>query len=377
MVLDGEAGLFQLSGEVGGGVLFAGEGEGAAGRALAVAVFGRVVEDREELVVFAVLDRVEFVVVTLCATDGEAEKRGAKRAHAIHHRLDAKLLGVDAAFLVDLGVAVEAGGNFLVRGRAGQEITAELIDDKLIVGLVAIQRRDDPVAVFPNLAGRVDGVAVGIGVARDIEPRARPAFAVVGRVEQARDDALVSVGRLVVEKRVHFGRRRRQADQIETHAAKQRDAVGFGRGRNLLSLEAGENERVDGVARPIGEFHFRRIDARGRHEGPVNIFLGLLAGGCARSLSDPTLNKLNLRIAERRFFVGHPRNVVVRAGDDLQEDAFPGLRRIDRRAAVAALPQKFGSVHAQTALLLRSTVAAVAMLRENRLHLAHVIHGRS
>ncbi len=62
------------------------------------------------------------MVVALAATDGEAEPNRAGRVDAVHDRLDAELLDVDAAFLVDLRVAVEAGGHALPQGRAGQQV---------------------------------------------------------------------------------------------------------------------------------------------------------------------------------------------------------------------------------------------------------------
>ena len=71
-----------------------------------------------------------------------------------------------------------------------QQIARELFDGELVEGQVAVERVHHPVAVFPDLAGRVDGVAVGVGVTRDVEPRARPALTEVGRSEEAVDRAL-------------------------------------------------------------------------------------------------------------------------------------------------------------------------------------------
>ena len=223
-----------------------------------------VVEDRVELVEFALRDRVEFVIVALRAADGQTEKGGAKCAHAIEHGFDAELFGIDAALLIDLGVAVETGGDFLVEAGIRQEVAAELFDYELIVREIAVQCGDDPVTVFPNLAGGIDRVAVGISIARDVEPRARPAFAVVRRGEEACDDAAkrgfaasrsCSGGscrggrRVVGEERRDLGGRGRETDEIEADAAEQGDAVGLGgRGdRRFFVCEPRENEGVDGV----------------------------------------------------------------------------------------------------------------------------------
>ena len=76
-----------------------------------------VVEEGEELVILALRDRIELVVVALAAADRQAQEDDAGGVDAIDDRLDAELLEVDAAFLVDLRVAVEAGGDLLLERR--------------------------------------------------------------------------------------------------------------------------------------------------------------------------------------------------------------------------------------------------------------------
>ena len=92
-----------------------------------------------------------------------------------------------------------------------------------VVGLVAVEGADDVVAIAPGVgAVRVVLEAVGVGVADDVEPVAAPALAVVRRGEQAVDEFLVGVGRLVGEEGVDLFGRRRQAGQIERDAADER-----------------------------------------------------------------------------------------------------------------------------------------------------------
>ena len=73
-----------------------------------------VVEEGEELVVFALRDRVELVVVARAQPTVRPRKTVPVVSHAVDDRLDAELLAVDAAFLVDRRVAVEAGGDQLL-----------------------------------------------------------------------------------------------------------------------------------------------------------------------------------------------------------------------------------------------------------------------
>ena len=59
----------------------------------------------------------------------------------------------------------------------GQKVRRELRFDEEVIGHVAVERLDDPVAVVVELR-RVPDKHV-VGVARDVEPIASPAFAVV------------------------------------------------------------------------------------------------------------------------------------------------------------------------------------------------------
>ena len=97
---------------------------------------------------------------------------------------------------------------------------------------------------------RVDGVAVGIGIASQVEPVPAPAFAVMRAGQQAIDDVLVPVRRCVPQGGIDLRGRRRQTEQIEAQPAKQGNAVGFPSGDDLLLFQSGEDESVNGIAHP-------------------------------------------------------------------------------------------------------------------------------
>ena len=82
-------------------------------------------------------------------------------------------------------------------------------------GMSLVEGVDDPVAVLPDGARGVDAVAVGVGVAGQVEPVPAPALAVVRRRQQAIHQALVGVGPRVGDEVVDLLRRRRQAEQVE------------------------------------------------------------------------------------------------------------------------------------------------------------------
>ena len=78
------------------------------------------------------------------------------------------------------------------------------------------------------------------------------------RREQTIYKPLVSVGTFVGEKRIDFGNRRRQAEQVQTQPTNQRWLVGLARRVQSFFLQPRQNETVDGVARPRFGFHFRK-----------------------------------------------------------------------------------------------------------------------
>ena len=87
--------------------------------------------------------------MTLGAFHRDAEPGRAGGIDPIDHLVGAVLLGVDAGLDIASHGAVESGGDFLGKGGLGQEVAGELLDGELIVGLVGVERVDDPVAIGP------------------------------------------------------------------------------------------------------------------------------------------------------------------------------------------------------------------------------------
>ena len=336
-----------------------------------------IVQHRVEAEVFLLRDGVEFVVVAVRARDGQAQPRVARRRHAVHDRLDAELLLVYPALLVDLRVAMEARRNFLLHRRVGQHVARELFDGELVEGQIPVQRGDDPVAVTPDAARRVNAVAVRVRVTRHVQPPATPALAVVRRRQQPVHKLLVSIRRLVIHERVHLGGHRRQAKQVQREPANQRDAVGLERGRELLLREPGADERINRIL----DSGFWILDSRHhrplrRNKRPMHLAPRLFIRRSLRALVNPPAHQRDLRVGQRRLLVWHPRDVLVRAGDDLHQQAVGRLAGLDGRAVLAALQCEGRRVEPEAVLGLRRAVALVTMLGEQRLDLLHVIHRR-
>ena len=95
------------------------------------------VEVREDLVVVALRDRIELVVVALGAAEREAEHRFAERFHAVDVVVGEILLGDRAALVRVHVVALEAGGDELGFGAVRQQVAGELVAEELVVRQVA------------------------------------------------------------------------------------------------------------------------------------------------------------------------------------------------------------------------------------------------
>src|SRR5262249_61133514 len=82
----------------------------------------------------------------------------------------------------------------------GQDIPSQLLPDELVERLVTVERVDDVVAVAHDLGYRIVRIVAGrVGVMDDVHPMPPPAFAVMGRGQEASDDTGEGVRRVIVE----------------------------------------------------------------------------------------------------------------------------------------------------------------------------------
>ena len=190
--------------------------------------FVRVIQKREDLVILFLCERIELVVMALGALDGHAQNALANGVDAVEHRLHAELLRVHAAFFIDHRVPQKTSSHQLILRWIRQQVARQLLDDELRIRQVAIERLDHPIAIGPHLPDLIFLIAVGIGIARGIQPVAAPTLAIMRRLQQPVHLLLVGALAFVLQEGVHFRNGGRQADQVQTYAPQQRDAVGFG-----------------------------------------------------------------------------------------------------------------------------------------------------
>ena len=141
-----------------------------------------VVEKSKQPVILNLRNGVVFVVVTLRAAKSQAKHHLARCGNAVKNRVDAELFLVYPALGVDLCVAMKPGGDALGQGGTVQHVAGELLDDKPVERQVTVRRVDHPVAVWPHRAPSIMTVAVGVGVARHVQPVATPTLAIVRRL---------------------------------------------------------------------------------------------------------------------------------------------------------------------------------------------------
>ena len=298
-------------------------------RVPAAAVDGRLVEEREEPVVVAPRQRVEFVVVAARAVERQAEPDGSDGLELVEDVLDPVLLGDAAPLAVDHVVPAEPGGQLaLGGGLSALEVAGELEHGKPVEGHVPVQGPDGPVPPRPHRPVLVLLVAVGVGVARRVKPRPGHPLAERRRGKEAVDDPLEGAGGRIGQEGVHLIGRGRQADQVQRDPADQPLPARFRGRRELLQAEPLEDEGVDGV--PLHAIRSRRRRPRDRLERPVDAPAG---AGVDPSAENPDLAGRERQLRLRRR---HPLGSVGMR-DALPQLAFRPLPRNDHVSSAEAV----------------------------------------
>ena len=202
-----------------------------------------------ERVIIRLGNGIKFVVVAAGAGNGQAEKglRGD-----INPVVD-DVVGVPVEMVAD-GQKPERGQGAPVAPKV-HFVRSELFEDKPVVRLVVVERLDDVIAKSPRI--RINGtfaapieLALRVRVTGHVEPVPPPAFAVVGRGQQAVHDLFKREWRVVIEKLDRLLGSWRQADQIVVGAANQSALVGRFVRCHPFFLELGQDEAIQVVFDP-------------------------------------------------------------------------------------------------------------------------------
>ncbi len=155
-------------------------------------------ENARQGVVIGRRDRVVLVVVAAGAGNGQAQEAAGQRVDAIGVLV--VLLGVA---VVDRPTGEEAQGRQAVKPIGPvEQVARDLLDDEPVVGQVAVEGPDQPVAIAEPVGVEpgLERVGLVLAVARHVEPVAPPALAVVRRGQQPVDDRGECVGPIVRRK---------------------------------------------------------------------------------------------------------------------------------------------------------------------------------
>ena len=218
-------------------------------------------------------DGVVFVGMALRASGGQPHPGRACGGHAIDGGVKTKLKGIDATLFIELRVPMEASCNALILSRPREHVPGELFDGELVEGHVSVETANHPVAVGPHAAWSVLFVAIGVGVAGNIQPLAPPLFPVGRGGQKAIHDANVGFLAAFPGKGFHFFWCRGQSRQIEVKAAKQHVGRGWLRGLKAVLVHGLPEEGVDRVFPPTIAVAGNRRLLRG-DEGPVPVVGG-------------------------------------------------------------------------------------------------------
>ena len=176
-------------------------------------------EERLQPVVVGLQDRIELVVVTLGAAVGHAQKCLSDDVGDVLEDFLPSQPQVRRVGFVGI-VSVEGGRHARPMVVGPQFVAGDLFADEAVIRLVFVKGVDDVVAIAPGVGTGLVGLeSFAFGIAGQVEPVARPALAVMWRVEQAIDDRLERFRGVVVEEGLHFFRCRRQPDEVEIRAA--------------------------------------------------------------------------------------------------------------------------------------------------------------
>ena len=324
-------------------------------------------EERVELVKFLLRDGVKLVVVADRALTGERHPGVHRRGGAIHGVTE-DIFRIDrAAFAGGHVAAVEATRDELILRRIRKQIAGELLDGELIERQIAIVSADHPVAVGPHRAFVVEMQAVGVAIARLVEPVVRHLFAVARRGKQARHDLLIPIRRPVGDERVSLRRGRRQAGEIESHPPQQGFPIRFGRNLESLLFQSIDHECIDrmpGSGRLTPDFRHHRLHRR--LERPMLLV--------RRTLLDPAFDRLLLRGGQLLVRLRRRHHLVLVVTENAQPHlALRQVAGLDRNHPVfARLIRALRRVEAQLrfAMFGVDPVAGEAVVRKDRPNIA-------
>ena len=336
-----------------------------------LASLGNVVEEGEASIKILLADGVVLVVVAAGAAQSESKPDGGGGLHPVHHVLDGKLVGDDAALAVAAMVAIEAGGDPLFQGGLGEHVPGQLLHGEAVEGHVGVKGLDHPIPPAPHGPFPVRLVAVAVRIARRVQPTQGHVLAVARGPQQAVHHFLVGLGRIVGQKGIHLFRCGWQPGQVQRDPANEHCLVGRGGGVQLLLAQSVQHEEIDGVAGPALIGNLGQRSALRGDKGPVTLPAG--------SLLDPKADELDLLLVQLEPGVGRGHAQGFLPGGDSLEHLAP-VRIAGGDSPVSAQVGEGALLGVEAQLVdagrLVGPVAGVAAVGQERADVAVELHRR-
>ena len=227
------------------------------------------------------------------------------------------------------------------------KVTGDLVLYELVVGEIAVEGIDNPVAIAPGVGEgfAVLGRAHAIAVAGHIKPVPSPAFPIVRRSQKAINYPGERVRGLVLEEGFDFLRGGREPNEGKVGATDQGALVRPGNWPNTAALHPGEDEGINGIEFFFPGFHDGQFRFLHGAESPVFApeFLEIKTGslvcnpgtviGNGYAHVDPCSEVFDYRIG--KFLLGWHLKILHLVVHSLDEEAFLRFARDDDCSAVA------------------------------------------
>ena len=308
-------------------------------------------------------DRIEFVVVARRAIRREPEPHPRSRRHAVI-RIQREIFLRDGSALRGRHVAaVKARRQQLIARRVREQIARDLLDREFIEPLVAVERRDHPIAIRPHLPVVINVDAVRVRIPRRIEPVPTAVLAPLRYGHEFCDELFIRVRRGVFHECLDLLRLRRQPREIERKPPRQRAAIRFRRRLQSRGIQRREDEAINRIPHPRLVLHHRQCRALRRLKGPVPLVF--------RTLLDPAFDDLFFRRAQRLVRLRRRHHLVLVVADNPQPRvALFQIPRHDRAHAIEVRGRAFRRVEPaiRLASLRIEAVAKIAFVRKDRPH---------
>ena len=328
-----------------------------------------VAEEGQQLVVVALRDGIEHVIVTTRTSHRETEKclRGGLQDIILPVKLRRPLV---VRFVIPHPQSVESGRNPSFVSSIGQLVTRNLLQHKTVVWLVPIEGCNHIVAIAPGVRLLVIAfVTVTLRETHHIQPVPSPAFTIFRHGQQAIHQFQEGLRIRIINEGLYLCKARGKTEQGVVGAPDEDLPRSRGIGNEFLLLKRCLDDLVEVLLLPSPHRLERPVAAVLFADFKI---LPWLIPACSHHLSprpgrphrNPAGQVLDLALA--KFLLWRHLKIRTEILHRLDEKRLAGLARHDGRSALTSLEKKCPRIETQPRLLLLRPVTLKAVFREER-----------